>query len=248
MADENFHDPDFQHYFYGPEGSVSPRFTGEVMARLIEEFAIPGRAVLEAEHVLEMTSRAYWTQTNRPQIDNQSRRAELNAIVAGADMLSNIFSKTSPETWELIIESGRRQKLDTDPYPRVASTVRDNPVENSEKLLFRSKIFGTQIEIDAQIWVEGIAAMSSCARLAAELAKAGRRGPSPDHAAYFLLLGAFAVWTETLRRDFKILWSDDGQWLTPAARFCFEVARIIDPGIEASRIRTAARRASKEPR
>jgi len=246
MADKILNDPKFQLYLYGPDGSVSPRFTQEVMARLASEFTIPIEMVEGLGYVLETLSRSYWTQTNRPQISRIEVRKELAALVKAADKLRDVISATSPETWDVIVEAGLRQKWDTNPFPRFSEEVHEKSLQSVTKLHFQPKIQNGSVEFEFSEWAEAVEALSECSSSAHELAGGGKPGPQPDYAAFFLIHGAYAVWTAELKREFKILWADDGQWLTPAAQFCFEVARIVDPDIDASRIATGAKRAQEE--
>lgn len=139
MADEISSDPEFQLYRFGPDGTVSPRFTQEVMARLASEFTNPIEMVEGVGYVLEKASRSYWTQTNRPQINRIEVRKELTALVKAAGKLRDAISATSPETWDVIIESGQRQKRDANPFPRFSEEVHEGSLQSVTKLNFQPK-------------------------------------------------------------------------------------------------------------
>lgn len=246
MEETILQDPDFLLYMYGPEGSVEPRFTDDVMAGLVADFDIPETAVSGVQVALEFACRAYWTQTWRPEIRSKDVREELAALSKAAADLTERISRTSQETWDMLFESGRRQRLDTIPTPRLSNdgAARQDPSRAILHLHIESD--GGQTALEFSEWLGGIDALKACADRAAELTGAGKPGKPPDHAGFFLIHGAYAVWTATLGREFRIAWSDGGDWLTPAARFCFKVAQTVDPDIAASRIRTAARAVHEE--
>jgi hypothetical protein len=130
--------------------------------------------------------------------------------------------------------------------PRLSEGGEEGAATTLPSLHFRADSSDVEVAFDFSKWGCGINALKTCADRAAELAGAGKPGKPPDHAAFFLINGAYAVWTKTLKREFRVLWCDDGDWLTPAARFCLEVAHRVDPAIELSRIRTAARSVREE--
>jgi hypothetical protein len=247
MNEANLLDPDFLLYLYGPEGSVEPRFTDEVMAGLAADFEIPDEAVAHAQVGLEYACRAYWTQAQRPEIRSEDVRRELAALSKAAADLQNRISAMAPETWDTLLESGRRQKLDTPPTPRISEVEDVNSAGKLTQLCFRQQTSGTEETcIEFSKWFDGIEAFRVCVDLAAELAGAGKPGQQADHAAFLLLAGAYGVWRKVLKRDFRILWNETGDWLTQASRFCLNVAFIVDPQIEPSRVRNAVRSFQKE--
>jgi hypothetical protein len=242
MNEANLMDPDFLLYLYGPDGSVEPRFTDEVMAGLVADFEIPDEAVAHVQVGLEFACRAYWTQTRRPEIRSEEVRRELAALSKAAADLQNRISAMAPETWDTLLESGRRQKLDTPATPRLSEGIDVNVAGKLTQLCFHAQTGGKQETcIEFSNWADGIEAFRVCVDLAAEFAGAGKPGQPQDHAAFFLFQGVYAVWTATLKREFRIYWNKTGDWLTQASRFCLEVAFIVDPQIEPSRIRTAVK-------
>lgn len=246
MNADAMNDPEFQLYLFGPLGSVEPRFDDDVMAGLSGSFNIPASKIVEVKVILEMACRAYWTQTLRPELRSKEVRDELATLSKAANDLSERIAQLSPKTREMLLEAGRRQRLDTPSTPRLSEEKEQNPTAPRISLhLHRQSGEGGAV-LDFAEWVDGIDALRICADGAAVLAGAGKPGPAPDHAAFFLINVTFGAWTKTLRREFSVDWADNGDWLTEASRFCMEVALTVDPDIKRSRIRTAARLAQKE--
>ena len=78
----------------------------------------------------------------------------------------------------------------------------------------------------------------STVKLAVEQSKS--TGRQQEEELGCVMVAAHQFWCSVMKREFKLDWTTQSEPLTPAAEWCEAIARIVDPGLPSSKIRTAA--------
>lgn len=230
----------FLEMWIGKKPKRTEFFDQDNIGKLAEDHGIPAEATMIVLWILELSALAYWKETERGKREYSARRKDLDKLEKAAARLAAVLDELDPDTVEVMHEA------------RIARGFRDHDIGTIVASSVQSLMSpGTtpppnQVEIphglqDLEHLREILAAVIADAQAGKRWAGEGKSGRPSDDSATGLMQMCFMIWTNFVQRDFTVAWFKS-QPDSDAARFCCDVAAIVDPKLSASRIITATRK------
>lgn len=208
---------------------------------LSEEYAIPEEFSMVVLLVLEFSALSYWQETERSKTDNKARRKNLLGLEKAATKMVSVLDEMPPDTWRVLHEAniarGFRHHSTKKVVERVVQSMISPQVRDIE-----AQAVGDGKENEIERLKKELEAIADDARKAQKWMGAGKSGRPDDESAETLMQMCFMVWTEIIGREFTLAWHKNSPD-SDAARFCVDVAAIVDTKLSSSRITTASRKA-----
>jgi hypothetical protein len=215
-------------------------FDQDNVGKLAEDHGIPEELTVFALLLLEVAALAYWKETERAARDYPRHRKELDRLEKAAAKLASVLDELDPETVRIMHEA------------RVAKGFKDHAIGDvvgaSVQAVFLADVAADGSEQDRPNEPRQLDSLRDALASVIDQAQAGKRwagegksGPRNGDSAADLMQACFMIWTNLVGRKFTVAWYKN-QPDSDAARFCCDVAAIVDPKLSASRIITATRK------
>jgi hypothetical protein len=229
---------EFLNMWIGERSNEAAHIGADEVSALRIAYSIPEEFAPVVQVVLDVAAKAYWQETGRANIDYKACRKDLDKLVSATSKLLSVIDGAAPDTFRVLREAGVAREFRNHSIGEI--------VEASVRTALSSAATDT-IELETSTASDldrirsQLALLHSDAQSALTWSGAGKPGRPEDDSAANLMQACFLVWTEMAKRDFKLAWhGNDAD--SDAARFCVDVARLVDPNLSASRIMNAARK------
>jgi truncated hemoglobin YjbI len=215
-------------------------FDQDNVRKLANDHGIREERTMLALLLLELAALAYWKEAERAARDYSKHRKELDQLEKAAAKLASVLDELDPETLRIVHEA------------RVARGFKDFAIEGvvdaSVQAVFKPQAATGSRQSERPNKTRQHNALRAALVTVINDAQAGKRwagegksGRPRDDSAADLMQMCFLIWTNLVGREFTMAWYEN-QPDSDAARFCVDVAAIVDPKLSASRIDSATRK------
>ena len=220
--------PDRHEYFYQAN-----------YEKLAADHGIPEEFSIYALQVLEVAARAYWVETKRAKLDYPKHRKELAKLEKAASNLMAMTDQLHADAACIIKEARIARRFKDHPIADTVQSARES-IMMPEVDQQNPPVDPTEEPDPLEALRIALAAVIDDLKGAKRWALEGKVGRPRDVSAADLVQACLIVWTNMVGKDFTVEWHKN-EPISDAARFCWDVALVVDPKISASRIETAMR-------
>lgn len=208
--------------------------------KLAADHGIPEDFSIDAPRVLEVAARDYWEETKRAKPDFPKHRKELAKLEKSASNLMAMTDQLHADATRIMKEARIIRRFKDHP---IADTVQSaiEPIMMPEVDQQNPPVDPTEEPDPLEALRIALAAVIDDVKGAKRWAREGMVGRPRDESAAALIQACLMVWTNMVGKDFTVEWHKN-EPISDAARFCWDVAQVVDPKISASRIETAMRK------
>jgi hypothetical protein len=230
----------FQAMLIGEIPERTEFFDQDNIGKLTKDHGIPAEASMVVGVLLEFAALAYWKETQRSKREYSEHRKDLDKLEKAAARMVAVLDELDPESVQVMHEA------------RVARGFRDHEIGTIVDAFVQSVTTPDTApppnQLDVPHGIDDLAHLRNTLASVIADAQAGKRwagkgksGRPSDESATDLMQMCFMIWTNFVQREFTVAWFKS-QPDSDAARFCCDVAAIVDPKLSASRIITATRK------
>jgi hypothetical protein len=227
-------------FWIGSDSDRGEYFHEGNYAKLAADHGIPETFATIAPLVLEVAARAYREETKRASLDYSRHRKELAKLEKAAANLMAMIDTLDADIVRIMQEA------------RIARGFKDHPIADTVQATFQAIMMAGADQQDALVELReepdplgalrnALAKVIDDVKGAKRWAGEGKSGRPRDESAADLMQACLMVWTNMVGKDFTVEWHKN-EPISDAARFCWDIALVVDPRVSASRIETAMRK------
>ncbi|MCR9140309.1 MAG: hypothetical protein NXI27_30340 [Alphaproteobacteria bacterium] len=207
--------------------------------KLAADHGKPEDFSIDAPRVLEVAARDYWEETKRAKLDYPKHRKELAKLEKAASNLMAMTDQLHADATRIMKEARIIRRFKDHP---IADTVQSaiEPIMMPEVDQQNPPVDPTEEPDPLEALRIALAAVIDDLKRAKRWAREGKVGRPRDESAADLMQACLMVWTNMVGKDFTVEWHKN-EPISDAARFCWDIALVVDPRVSASRIETAMR-------
>ncbi|MBO6790062.1 MAG: hypothetical protein JJ894_05935 [Dinoroseobacter sp.] len=229
---------EFLGMWIGGHSNDAEHIRADQVSALLKAHDIQEEFAPLVQRVLEVAAKAYWKETDRANIDYKACRKDLDKLISTTSKLLSVIDGAAPDTFRVLHEAGVAREFRNHSIGKIAEASAGIAWSSAatDAIELETSDASNLDHIRSQL-----AFLQSRAQSALTWSGAGKPGRPEDDSATGLMQFCFLVWTEIAKRDFTLAWhGNDAD--SDAARFCVDVARLVDYNLSASRIMNAARK------
>ncbi len=231
---------DFRGMWIGDRPEKTKYFDLTNIQLLQKEYEISDEFAMVALLVLEFAALGYWQETERANADLPKLRKDLRDLEQATTKLVNVLNGLPPEALRVLHEAKVARRFQHHSAKEIGEAAVRSVMHPQPPNSEASKVEpGDESNVD-RLRTE-LVALADEAQKAQKWVGTGKPGRKNDDGAADLMQACFLVWTEMIGREFTLAWYQDGAD-SDAARFCVDIAGIVDPKLSASRVITASRK------
>ncbi|MDA9207822.1 hypothetical protein N9O61_02945 [Octadecabacter sp.] len=228
----------------GTDKTIAELFDDVAYKKLATDHVIPTQSRSAVRQALTMGYAEYLREAKFYNLDVKKVGKELAVVAKAASALKSAITELSPDAVQamndFVLGSSLSEQL---PHEE---TLKDADPALLIQSMLKNDATATDYGFDVDQSIQDFERVSQIATGGLRFIRAIKRGKRLDERFLVLMQKARLAWEIVLQRDFKLDWTSDNQPVTAAACYCFDVARAVDPAIEARKIQRAARLASEE--
>lgn len=219
-------------------------FDEENMKPLADNHRIPEDTKMWSLLLLEIAALSYWKEKERAKTDFAEARKKLGQLEKALTRLVQALDGLDQESRRVIYEARVARRLSDRPFADLVGSAVQRILQPRTADLDGQKTWLDEAQ-RLEDFRNSAAAIGNDAQGAQKWAGKGRSGRRDDDSAKVLIQFCFMVWTNFVKRDFKLAWYKQHPD-SDAARFCVDVAAMVDPKLTTSRIISASRKVREE--
>jgi hypothetical protein len=215
-------------------------FDQDHIGKLAKDHGIREEFTMLALLLLEMAALAYWKEAERAARDYSTHRKELDRLEKAAAKLASVLEELDPETLGIMHEAHVARRFKDHAIGDVVGAAVQS-VFLPEAATDRSQQDRPNEPRQLESLRDALASVIDQAQAGKRWAGEGKSGRPSDDSATDLMQMCLMIWTNLVGGEFTVAWYKN-QPDSAAARFCMDVATIVDPKLSASRIVSATRK------